>query len=435
MRFKLRSLAIVVLASTLTITGCQSAVHSDNTPVTKENPSEIKGTLTFISSRNDLVEKKFFDKYVEGFKKKYPAVKEVKVIALKDYQTEIRVRILSNNYEDVLILPNNFEKKNLPEYFEPLDELGLKDKLYFADEYNFEGKNYAITTGVAVEGLLYNKKAFKQAGIEKPPTSLNELYKSSEKLKQAGIIPIYANYASGWTLKQWGGLLSPVLNANPGSLQFMSQTDAPFQVDNELGKSYGVLHHLIEKGFVEPDLFTDRWEESKVAIATGKAGMYYMGSWVISQVLDKKETGVQAEDLGFAPFPSITGEKQFALMSPDYYYVINKNSKNLPAAKAWVKYLLEESSFADDAGFMQTIKSRESSIPQLKEFMSYKPTLLESVSLDEDYGSISQKAGFSLYDGKMIQEFAISKSLQTEFDKWNAKWKQARQAYLKEKGK
>ncbi|AFH61105.2 extracellular solute-binding protein [Paenibacillus caseinilyticus] len=214
----------------------------------------------------------------------------------------------------------------------------------------------------------------------------------------------------------------------------MSKTDTPFQIDSDLGRCYGVLHQLIAKGYVESDLFTDRWEESKSAIASGKAGMYYIGSWAISQILDKKDTGVKSEDIGFAPFPSLAGDKQFAHMSSDYWYAVNKNSKNLPAAKAWVKYLLEESSFADDAGFMQTVKTRESTIPQLKEFMSYTPTFVESVNMDEDFHQISQKAGFSFYDGKIIQEIVISNNLQTVFDKWNTKWKQARQAVLNEKG-
>lgn len=47
-------------------------------------------------------------------------------------------------------------------------------------------------------------------------------------------------------------------------------------------------------------------------------------------------------------------------LSNDYWLAVNKNSENKATAKAWIKFLIEESDLADELGFMPTLKTRES---------------------------------------------------------------------------
>ncbi|USB32982.1 ABC transporter substrate-binding protein [Paenibacillus sp. YPG26] len=425
---KWKGLTAALLLSTAVFTGCTNeGSEQKDTQAAAEASSGVHGDITFITHRSDLLDNGTFDKYEKEFKKKYPAVSDVKVVSLKDYQTDIRVRILSNNYGDALILPNNFEKKNFPEYFEPLDDMKLFDNLYYANGQMHDDKRYAITVGVSATGLVYNKKAFSTAGITSPPKTLQEFYEACEKLKQAGITPMNLNYGSGWTLTQWGAMMVPVMNGHSDALNFMIDSDAPFQKDNEIGQAMDIIRTLIDKGYAEKDLYTDHWEDSKLSFAKEESAMFYIGNWIIPQILDAgKDAGIKPEDIGFMPLPASTTGTMNATLSSDAWYVINKNSKNKETTKAWIKFLLEESSIADDTGFIPTLRTRDSNLAQLNEFLSYKPNLIEDVSMAEAYYTTAGKAGFDIWETSFIQKAAVAPDIRTFFGEWNAKWAEAR---------
>ncbi|MCD9020277.1 extracellular solute-binding protein [Cohnella sp. NL03-T5] len=164
------------------------------------NSSELTGTITWATHRTELVDTDL-KKYVEKFEAKYPGT-TVKIEGLKDYEQTIRVRMAGNELPDVLSLVET-TKADLPTFYEPLDDLGLNDNIYFKDYNSYEGKLYGITQQAAINGLVYNKKAFEKAGIAEPPKTLDELFADAEKLKAAGIVPMATSFKDGWTLQYW----------------------------------------------------------------------------------------------------------------------------------------------------------------------------------------------------------------------------------------
>src|SRR5690606_36192399 len=130
----------------------------------------------------------------------------------------------------------------------------------------------------------------------------------------------------------------------------MVKDEAPFQRDNAWGTGLTIVRTLIEKGYVEADLATNNWEASKMEIATGNGAMYFLGNWVINQVI---EQGVAtSEDIGFFPFPHDNSGKPNAVLGPDYIMGVSKDSKNVEAAKAFVKFMVMEAGYDADSGFI-----------------------------------------------------------------------------------
>jgi multiple sugar transport system permease protein len=103
--------------------------------------------------------------------------------------------------------------------FVPLDEMaardGVKGDQFFRapwDECFYEGRQYAVPYDTDVRVLYYNKKLFREAGLdpEKPPRTWSELREYSKKLTkrrpdghldQVGFVPIWGNttlYLYGW---------------------------------------------------------------------------------------------------------------------------------------------------------------------------------------------------------------------------------------------
>lgn len=386
--------------------------------------SEVSGKIVFATNRTDLVETKFKE-YAKKFTEKYPKA-TVEFEAIKDYDQTLKVRLASAEVPDVILIPKTVTKDKLPEFFAPLDDLGLNDKLYFKDSYtSTDGKVYGIVSGGSAMGVTYNKKAFAKAGIASVPKTLDEFYAASKKLKEAGIVPLATNFKDKWPMLGWDQ--EAFLFANdPGYHNTMAGMDEPFAVDGPHGKAFTILKTMVDNGYVEKDLMSTNWDGSKKDVANGTTAMLLLGNWVINQVI---ENGAKSEDIGFFPMPIDNSGTPKALLGSDYAYGISKNSKNKATAKAFVKWLIEESGYDDFAGFIPVLKDKKPSLPQLAEFMAFNPKVLEMAAESDAYLAIANKMQFDT--SGFAQDAIMSKDLAKTFADYNKRWKEAKAAVSK----
>ncbi|WP_256756993.1 ABC transporter substrate-binding protein [Cohnella sp. WQ 127256] len=390
-----------------------------------ESPAaaELSGKLKILTHRTDLIDDGTMDKYAEAFKAKYPNA-ELEFEGMTNYANDIKVRLTTGEAGDVNMIDSSLPNSEAGNYYEPLPD-SMFENVYFADFKAYEGKRYGLSTGVNTQGIVYNKKAFAQAGVDKVPTTLDEFYAACEKLKAAGIIPLYMNYGAQWPIGNWAeGSVKYVAGDMKWFDQFVT-SDTPWQVDNAWGTLITIARTLVQKGYVEKDLATNNWEMSKGEIASGKAAMYFLGNWVIPQIIG---AGAASEDIGFFPLPYDNSGKYNAPLGSDYMMGVSKNSKNKELAFAWVEFFVKESGYVDAQGFMPVDKSQEPKVPQLAEFNSFNPTFLEEIATDPKFNEIANKAEIDLYVGKTTQDLIVAKDLQKAYDELNAKWKKARSA-------
>ncbi|WP_167859575.1 ABC transporter substrate-binding protein [Paenibacillus cymbidii] len=375
--------------------------------------ADVKGTITWATHRTDLVDNGTFDAYVAKFKAKYPGVTNVKIEGLKDYGQTIKVRLAGNEAPDVFS-PVDTVQENYASLYAPLDDLGLKGKIILEQNGTYNNHLYYVTTGGVTGGLIYNKAAFAKAGLSGPPKTLDELYAAAAKLKAAGITPMATDFKDAWTLGYYFDAVSYYAGSD-NYHNYIFNTANPFTSDGPFGKGFGILKKMIDNKWVEPDIYSTDWENSIKEIATGKAGMYYIGQWLLPQMASTG--GGNPKDFGFVPFPYDNSGTYKALIASDYSIAVSAKSKNLPTAKAWLKFIIEESAYADDAGLLPALKDRASGIPQLTEFNSWKPTYVTSGAQLQPSIEIEQKMQFD--PTKMLQEAVVAKDMQTVFDKYN----------------
>ncbi|MFD0693318.1 ABC transporter substrate-binding protein [Paenibacillus sp. GCM10027628] len=438
---KVLTIALVITAFAALLEGCSGKPANDgnaqtSTPATQKNGSttapdpgkaaagqngEIKGDITWATHRTELVETDL-KKYVDNFKKLYPGV-NVKIEGLKDYEQTMRVRMAANELPDVLSLIKT-KQEELPKFYEPLDDLGLSDKIYFKEISSFNGKLYGISQQVAFNGLVYNKKAFEKAGITSPPTTLDELFADSAKLKASGIVPMATSFKDGWTLQYWTDP-AEFIYGNTGLRNDKIKTDTPFTLEGPYGKGLGILKQLSDKGYLEKDLYSANWDQTQKDIATGKTAMMYIGNWFFSNLI---KNGLPLTDIGFAPLPYDNSGTFKGMMRDDWAYAVSATSKNKPAAKAFIKFMLEQSGDYADHMIISPIKDQKQSIPQLDQFMSSKPAMMEAQAINTDVDAIEKKMQFDPF--KFIQE-AIAKDMKTVFDDYNKKWSTSKAALNK----
>ncbi|WP_151737779.1 ABC transporter substrate-binding protein [Paenibacillus tengchongensis] len=414
------SLALILL---LLAAGCKGSAGGGQEPAATMpgKQSELSGTIVMLTNRVDLVENGTLEAYAEQFNQKYPEA-HVEFEGLPNYASDILVRLSTRDAGDVLLLPVNLPAKELGLFFEPLDEEMSREER-FATFSTYEGKRYGLSTGTATSGIVYNKRAFAQAGITEVPQTLDAFYAACAKLKKAGIIPLYMNYGAVWPLREFGLSLVSYMTGDPEYSNNMVNVDEPWQPGNEWGQALNIARTLINKGYAEDQLFSNNWEISKTKLATGEAGMYLLGNWTIRQVI---EAGARPEDIGFFPFPYDNGSSHYAPLNSDWFIGVSKFSGNKELAKAWIEFFVKETDYTQEWGFLPANGSQEPALPQYREFLSYQPRLVEATVQSDAFIDMANRAKLSFWSGDYMQELIAAPDLGQSFAELNSRWKEAR---------
>ncbi|MBY9080564.1 carbohydrate ABC transporter substrate-binding protein [Paenibacillus sp. HN-1] len=422
MHFKRRTL-IIPLLLVLALSGCRGQVNEPVPSAAGEGKvqPELSGTIVMLTNRVDLIENGTMDGYVKQFKQLYPEA-DVQIEGLSDYATDILVRLSTRDAGDVLLLPVNLPYYELEDFFEPLPS-SLTAGESFQSFVSYGGHKYGMVTGNITEGIIYNKKAFKEAGVDKVPQTLDEFYEACAKLKNAGIIPLYMNYGAVWPLREWGNNLINYMTGDPDYLNNMVNQDEPWQMNNAWGKAVSIPRTLVSKGYVEQKLFSNNWEISKAMLAKGEAAMALLGNWAIRQIID---AGASSEDIGFFPFPYDNETTHYAPLNPDWFVGVSKYSKNKELAMAWIDFFVNKTSYKKEWGFYDENNPDEPGMPQYAEFFSYKPKMLEATVQNDRFIELANRAKLSFWSGEYLQELIAAPDLQKAFDELNAKWSEAR---------
>lgn len=384
----------------------------------------ISGDITFYSNRVDLVNNGSYARWVREFQAQYPGTR-VRVEGIADYEAAMPKRFEARNYGDVMLVPRDMPRQTYPKYFLPLNDLQLQDKIYFADNWEYQGKHYAYTQGVIAEGLVYNKRLLNAAGIQQLPRNLSDLMAAAAQLKNAGKVPIALNIGAAWPLQQWDKAVM-ALAADGNYFAKMINDNQPFSPGKPYYQSLKIAHELFTKGYSEPDFILNNWEPSKRDFIANKTALFFLGNWVIPQLI---ESGMRSEDIGFIPFPFDNSGKPKAILNFDWGMAVSRYSKNPDTAKAWIDFIIRKSNFADVAGFIPTDKSRSSSMPQLAEYMAYKPEIIQAAPESNDFIRLANKAGMDFMSGNYIRNILLSPDFEGSMAYWNKRWRQAKENF------
>ncbi|MGL6259292.1 ABC transporter substrate-binding protein [Vibrio sp. WXL210] len=403
-----------------------SGVMAEATDSFELNQDKIQGEITFYTNRTDLVEAGIYDQYTQGFMQKYPEVTDVRVIAFADYQGTLRPRMNTGDYGDLVLILPSVPTEQYEKFYEPLD-MYQPDEVLFYDNWLYDDVAYGLSMGNSMEGLIYNKQVFAQANVDVPFKTLDDLYQAAEKIAAIGKTPFYINFGAQWPLQFWDKY--PVTIAGDSDVyEWMLGQDDSFSGQTAYRQSFTVLKTLVDNKWTESDLMTNSWEESKSVLANGEAGMFYLGSWFIPQVIDR---GIASEDIGFMPMPvGNEGELRVQLNS-DWGYAISKHSKNKETTKAFLMYLLEETNFEEIAGFIPTLKDKQTSLSQIDELLSYSPTVIEAPVNSTDFIAVTNRAKIDFYSGGYIQDLVTASNFEKALANLDRRWNRARQRVLK----
>ncbi|MGT2896850.1 ABC transporter substrate-binding protein [Streptococcus macedonicus] len=347
MKKGLLTIGMTALAA-VTLVGCSSG----------SSDSDVE-TITFINHKTDWETNGKWDEYIAKFNEKYPDIK-VEVQTITDYAGQMKTRMNSKEYGDVLMIPGDISPKDYENFFEPLgDTEELSEKYLGLNDRSYEGVQYGIPSQMNATGLVVNKKVFEDAGITEFPKTTEDFMVALKKIKEndSSIVPLYTNYAAGWTLSNWDFTRTGV-SGDADFTNEMTTDSSPFDEGDTMYTIYNTLYTVAKEGLIESDPTTSDWEQSKVDLANGKVAVMVLGSWAVPQVQEANEDN--ADNITFEVFPVTASDgKQYMPIGGDYNYGININSKHKKAARKFIDWMVNESDYAVDNGGIPTVKGAE----------------------------------------------------------------------------
>lgn len=421
-------LAAMTAVGAIVLAGCSGGASNDD--------GEPSGEITVLTNRTDLVDTTFKE-YAEAFEEEYPGT-TVKFEALTDYEGDTKIRLNSQDYGDVLLIPSsNVTKDQYENFFEPLGTVEEQSETYrFANEASFDGTVYGVSTFGSAMGYVFNRDVWTEAGITEPPATEEEYLDALEKIKATGSIPYYTNYKDGWPLATLEGNLGAT--QGPEVRSEMIETDEPWSEGNDQYNIDGLLFDTVAAGLSEPDPTTTNWEESKNLLASGEISSMVLGSWAVSQMQDAAEKAGESRDvIGFWPMPWKTDDGFTSVTASDKFLAISKHSDNKATAKAWIDWFTNESGFAASQGAISPVIS-DPAPDTLADFADLGVTYLElapdPVGKEAVINDIANEAEIDLFGNTYRQKLidvargAADGDKESVFADLNERWAAARAA-------
>ena len=325
---------------------------------------DLKAELRVITHRTDLVDTTFAG-YVQEFNKLYPNIK-ISYEGITNYADDMTARISSSNWGDICMVPTTIQLPDLSLYFQPLCNLSAIQNTYnFASNRAYDGLVYGIPSTGNAQGIVYNKKVAEAAGYTAGnlPKTPDEFIQFLQDIKdKTDAIPLYTNFAAGWTMGAWDAYIGGGATADPDWMNInMPQTHDVF-ADRGDGTGpyavYKILYDAVSLGLTEDSPTATDWEGCKPMMNRGEIGTLVLGSWAIIQMQEPNMDN--ADDIGYMPFPITVNGTQYASAGADYCFGVNNSisNDNKIASMLYIKWLSESSNFAYDQGGVPVLKSQ-----------------------------------------------------------------------------
>ena len=258
-----------------------------------------------------------------------------------DLGTQLKADLAAGDMPDIFGINGIEDYKSWADIV--LDLSGEKWVKNTAVAFKYEGKVYGFPVAVEGWGMAYNGDILKKAGVD-PKSLVNYAgYKAAfakidgmkDKLGIKSVVSMAAAMDMGWVTAHhnFNSLLSNGLKY--GDLSVVDALLAG-DVDAKRLSEYADWVELLFKYADKAVLTTGNYASQVGAFATGKAAFLHQGNWTDPNMAEAKATFPMA----FAPHGSMAAKTDGIFVAAPSFYVINKDSKNIAAAKKFLNDLV-----------------------------------------------------------------------------------------------
>ena len=231
--------------------------------------TDLSAEIKFYNNRTDLdsddYNGKNWKQYLEDFNKEYPNIK-VDIVTDTNYADDALTHLQSGTYETVMCIPA-VDMADLSTYFMSYGDYDTMSKIVnYSNRWLYQGQVYGVPLTATTQGIVYNKKVFADAGVTEVPKTPEEFLAALKAIKDTNpdCIPLYTNYAAGWTMGAWDDYISITATGDSKyKNQKLAHTKDPFKDygdDTHAYAVYKIRYDAVAQGLTEEDYSTTDWE-------------------------------------------------------------------------------------------------------------------------------------------------------------------------------
>lgn len=356
---KMSKLLSIVLTGTLalSLTACGSGNKEDSGSSasgaagagssSSDTTKDKNITITFQNIYPDPTDpkNKIMNKIVDQYEKDHPNIKiELDSLNTDQQKLKLKTQAASKEIPDITVVNPAAQMQPFVDakLLAPLDDMlaenGLKDTFQdgLLDWYSFDGSTYAVPDGNNIGVVYYNKELFEKGGV-KVPSTFEEMIDVVKTLKSKGIQPMAIGEKDTWT----GSFLfmNMLLRTNngPGFLKDVLDKKKTFE-DPAFVEAVDAFQNLVQAGAFQEGATSFDYNAGENLFKTGKAAMYYMGTWATGGIESSSVNG----KVGVFKFPTINGKgnpDEF-MLAPGSAFAIAADSKHLAETKEFLNYFM-----------------------------------------------------------------------------------------------
>jgi multiple sugar transport system substrate-binding protein len=331
----------VAVAGLVALCATAAAVGSRTNSVTISVASLIPGSTQAAVDQ--------FNAQVAEFEKANPTIK-IKSVEYQwtgpTFAAKLAAGTLPTVFEvpftDARSLGDNGQLADLTSYVKKLPYFKKYNPAVLAEATDAKGQIVALPKGAYAQALHYNRRLFKEAGLDpnKPPTTWGQLRADAKQIAQrtgkagyvqmakddntAGWILTTLVYALGGRMETGTGTSAKATLNGPKTIQALNLLKAMRWTDNSMGSN-----------------FDYGWSDINQAFAAGTVGMYISGSDVYTNLV--QASNINPSVYGLAPIPlaknktaGVLGGGTLVGVRPD------ANAAAKAAAVKWIDFFYEE---------------------------------------------------------------------------------------------
>lgn len=323
------------------------------TPVHAEDADQV--TLSFWSwlSTTDQSEE-----MIAEFEKQNPDIKiDYTRTEQDDYFEKLQVAMASGTGPDLFGLTTGTMTEQYAPFAEDMSGLGDEYWSDWKDTISETAVEQCTTEDGTVAGmpllvagmtdLLYNKTLMDECGIEKVPTTYEELKDAAAKAKEKGYVCVAAGAADDWVNSDW-------------FVQISNEFEEGAVYEAEKGERPWTDQCFVDTMTAWQNLFNDGiFEDGALGVATypdardqyffaRKSIFFLTGSWHLGPIspsnseIQGTEIGNQGDTIGMCVFPSMSEDGKICGTSGvDIMLAVNKDCKEKEAAMKFVQFMAD----------------------------------------------------------------------------------------------
>ncbi|GGN95809.1 ABC transporter substrate-binding protein [Saccharibacillus kuerlensis] len=275
---------------------------------------------------------------LDGFEEETGIKVNLQLLPAEQTATVLQTKLAVDETPDIVQynLASATTDLNLERNFEILDDEPWVSRLENKEVLSAYGHVYSfhLSQDTGMQGVVYNKDMFEELGLT-VPTNFEEFLAVCEKIKAAGITPVFMPFKDNWAANVWpAAAFADYAEKNDPTL--FEDINSNKKKWSEIPAFADILqqqYEVYEKGYTNGDILSDSYDMAVGKFLNKEVAMMFMGDWLIQNVNDNDPS----MNLGVFPIPYAPDAKLGASPLGGQLF-IPKKAKNMEAAKKFFEY-------------------------------------------------------------------------------------------------